>query len=90
MKILTRRLSLTVPTATIQNDLSAAGGEAMRSTGDGLDFDRRNSHRFPIHVETTLETATQEFHATTTDISAGGILFHTEGAIQVLLGGVHD
>jgi c-di-GMP-binding flagellar brake protein YcgR len=55
----------------------------MYSPVDGPDFERRNSCRFPIHLEVTLKTAMEEFHAITTDISAGGILFHTEVAIPV-------
>jgi PilZ domain-containing protein len=49
----------------------------------GHHFDLRNSPRFPLHLRVTLKTATNECHATTIDISAGGILFHTEAAIQV-------
>jgi len=63
--------------------LVAAGCGAIYSTGDGPNFERRNSRRFPIHLEVTLKTAMEEFHARTIDISAGGILFHTEGALQV-------
>jgi c-di-GMP-binding flagellar brake protein YcgR len=43
----------------------------------------RNSTRFPLRLQVTLKTATEEYRAKTIDISAGGILFHTEAAIQV-------
>jgi PilZ domain-containing protein len=49
----------------------------------GHHFDLRNSPRFPLHLQVTLKTATEEYHAKTIDISAGGISFHTEAAIQV-------
>ena len=63
--------------------LIAAEVGAMYSTGDGPHFERRNSRRFPIHLEVTGKTAMEEFQARTIDISAGGMLFHTEAAIQV-------
>lgn len=43
----------------------------------------RNSIRFPLHLQVTLSTPSGEYHATTTDISAGGILFHTGSALEV-------
>ena len=49
----------------------------------GHQFDFRNSIRFPLHLQVTLKTPTAEYHATTTDISAGGILFHTDTDIDV-------
>ena len=49
----------------------------------GHNFDFRNSIRFPLHLQVTLKTPTGEFHAKTTDISAGGICFHTDSAIEV-------
>jgi len=49
----------------------------------GQKFDLRNSLRFPLHLQVTLKTPTEEHHARTIDISAGGILFHTEGVIEV-------
>lgn len=49
----------------------------------GRQLDLRNSLRFPLHLPVTLKTPTQEYCAKTIDISAGGILFHTEAAIQV-------
>jgi len=52
----------------------------MRS---GHHIDLRNSLRFPLRLQVTLKVATEEYHAKTIDISAGGILFHTEAAIQV-------
>jgi len=47
------------------------------------DPDLRNSIRFPLHLQVTLKTPTAEYRAKTTDISAGGILFHTESEIEV-------
>jgi hypothetical protein len=49
----------------------------------GHHFDLRNSIRFPLHLQVTLKTPTNEYHAQTTDISAGGISFHTESDIPV-------
>jgi c-di-GMP-binding flagellar brake protein YcgR len=43
----------------------------------------RNSIRFPLHLQVTLKTPTAEYHAKTIDISAGGILFHSESEIAV-------
>jgi hypothetical protein len=58
----------------------------MYSVGNmssGHQFDLRNSLRFPLHLQVTLKTPTEEYHAKTIDISAGGILFHTEATIRV-------
>src|SRR5271167_2437901 len=55
----------------------------QRAMSSGHQSDLRNSFRFPLHLQVTLKTPTEEYHATTIDISAGGILFHTEGCIQV-------
>ena len=49
----------------------------------GHKFDLRNSLRFPLHLQVTLKTSTAEYCAKTTDVSAGGILFHTESVIEV-------
>jgi PilZ domain len=49
----------------------------------GHKFDLRNSLRFPLHLQVTLKTSTEEYYAKTRDVSAGGILFHTEGVIEV-------
>jgi PilZ domain-containing protein len=49
----------------------------------GHQTDLRNSLRFPLHLQVTLRTPTEEYHAKTIDISAGGILFHTDALIQV-------
>jgi hypothetical protein len=49
----------------------------------GHQSDLRNSLRFPLHLQVTLRTPTEEYHAKTIDISAGGILFHTDAVIQV-------
>jgi c-di-GMP-binding flagellar brake protein YcgR len=45
--------------------------------------DLRNAVRFPLHLQVTLKTATEEHRAETIDISAGGILFRTETAVEV-------
>ena len=45
--------------------------------------DLRNSIRFPLHLPVTLRTPTGEYQARTRDISAGGMLFHTEPEIEV-------
>jgi hypothetical protein len=58
----------------------------MYSVGNmssGHRSDLRNSLRFPLHLHVTLRTPTAEYHATTKDISAGGILFYTEASIAV-------
>ncbi|HUI83653.1 MAG TPA: PilZ domain-containing protein [Candidatus Binatia bacterium] len=49
----------------------------------GHQFDFRNSIRFPLHLQVTLKTPAGEHHARTTDISAGGILFHLDSEIEV-------
>jgi len=49
----------------------------------GRQLDLRNSFRFPLQLPVTLKTPTQEYRATTIDISAGGILFHTESCMEV-------
>src|ERR1035437_9824826 len=49
----------------------------------GHQSDLRNSFRFPLHLQVTLKTPTAEYHAKTIDISAGGILFHTESEVAV-------
>lgn len=45
--------------------------------------DLRNAVRFPLHLPVTLKTSTQEHHAETIDISAGGILFRCETEVAV-------
>ena len=45
--------------------------------------DLRNTVRFPLHLPVTLKTPTEERRAHTIDISAGGILFRTETAVEV-------
>ena len=45
--------------------------------------DLRNAIRFPLHLPVTLKTSTEEHHAETIDISAGGILFHSETDVAV-------
>lgn len=49
----------------------------------GHQFDFRNSIRFPLHLQVTLKTPQGEFHAKTTDISAGGISFYIDSQIEV-------
>jgi c-di-GMP-binding flagellar brake protein YcgR len=49
----------------------------------GHQSDLRNAIRFPLHLPVTLKTPTEEYHAKTIDISAGGMLFHTESSIEV-------
>lgn len=56
-------------------------GNLFMSTGHESEL--RNSIRFPLHLQVTLKTPTAEYHAKTIDISAGGILFHTESEIAV-------
>ena len=56
---------------------------AVGSMSSGRQPDLRNTLRFPLHLQVTLKTATEQYRATTIDISAGGILFHTEALIQV-------
>jgi len=53
------------------------------SMTSGHHFDLRNSLRFPLHLQVTLKTPTKEYHAKTTDVSAGGIFFHMDAAIEV-------
>jgi len=52
-------------------------------TSAGHPSDLRNSIRFPLHLQVTLKTSAGEFHAQTTDISSGGILFHLDSALEV-------
>jgi PilZ domain len=54
-----------------------------RTMSAGHQFDLRNSVRFPLHLQVTLKTPNGEYHAKTTDISAGGILFHMESPLEV-------
>jgi hypothetical protein len=49
----------------------------------GHQSELRNSIRFPLHLQVTLKTPTGEYHAKTTDISAGGILFQIDSEIEV-------
>lgn len=49
----------------------------------GHTFDLRNSIRFPLHLQVKLKTPAGEFHAKTTDISSGGVLFQIDSAIEV-------
>jgi c-di-GMP-binding flagellar brake protein YcgR len=56
---------------------------SVGSMSSGRQPDLRNTLRFPLHLQVTLKTPTEEYRATTIDISAGGILFHTEAVIQV-------
>jgi len=56
---------------------------ALGDMSSGHRSDLRNSLRFPLHLHVTLKTPTAECHATTKDISAGGMLFYTEALIDV-------
>ena len=49
----------------------------------GHESDLRNSLRFPLHLQVTLRTPSEEYRANTIDISAGGILFQTDANIEV-------
>lgn len=49
----------------------------------GSDFNLRNSIRFPLHLQVTLKTPAGEYHAKTTNISAGGVSFHLDSEIEV-------
>ena len=57
--------------------------DRWRSKDEGHKSDLRNSFRFPLHLPLTVKTPTEEHHAETIDISAGGVLFETEASIQV-------
>jgi c-di-GMP-binding flagellar brake protein YcgR len=46
-------------------------------------LDLRNSVRFPLHFPVTVTTLNEEYRAETIDISAGGVLFHTESSLAV-------
>jgi c-di-GMP-binding flagellar brake protein YcgR len=54
----------------------------LATMSSGRHFDLRNSVRFPLHLQVTLKTANGEYRATTSDISAGGILFQIESEIE--------
>ena len=56
---------------------------AVGNMSSGRQPELRNTLRFPLHLQVTLKTPTEEYRATTIDISAGGILFHTEAVIKV-------
>jgi len=53
----------------------------MLPAGHQSDF--RNSVRFPLHLHVTLRTPRGDYYAKTKDISAGGIRFHLDSAIEV-------
>jgi len=46
-------------------------------------LDLRNSVRFSLHFRVTVTTLNEEYRAETIDISAGGVLFHTEASLGV-------
>ena len=58
----------------------SVGNTVMTS---GHQSDMRNSFRFPLHLQVNLKTPNHECQATTVDISAGGLLFHTDACIEV-------
>lgn len=47
------------------------------------DPDLRNAVRFPLHLRVILKTSMAEHEAETIDISAGGVLFRTQTAVEV-------
>jgi len=55
----------------------------QRAMSSGHQSDQRNSFRFPLQLQVTLRTPTEEYHAKTIDISAGGALFLTDVCIPV-------
>lgn len=57
--------------------------DGMCAVSANFQPDLRNAIRFPLHLPVTLKTPTGECHAKTSDISAGGILFHAESDIEV-------
>jgi c-di-GMP-binding flagellar brake protein YcgR len=46
-------------------------------------LDLRNSVRFPLYFPVTVTTLNEEYRAETIDISAGGVLLHTEASLGV-------
>jgi len=55
----------------------------QRAMSSGHQSEQRNSLRFPLHLQVTLKTPTEEHRAQTVDISAGGALFLTDACIPV-------
>jgi hypothetical protein len=49
----------------------------------GRHSELRNSVRFPLRLHVSLKTPHGELHAETCDISAGGVLFHLNTALEV-------
>jgi hypothetical protein len=49
----------------------------------GNDPNLRNSIRFPLQLQVRLKTAGGEYHARTTNVSAGGVSFHLDSEIAV-------
>jgi hypothetical protein len=46
-------------------------------------LEMRSAVRFPIHLPVAIRSGSGTYQATTTDISAGGVLFHSESALAV-------
>lgn len=71
------------PSGTLVTSFEGPGSMLLLSDMPaGRQFDLRNSMRFPLHLQVTLKTADGEYRATTSDISAGGILFQIESEIE--------
>jgi PilZ domain len=74
---------LNVPLDRVQHPAPPAVRQAAKDRRAAVQKDLRNSLTFPVHLPLTLQTAVKEYHAKTIDISAGGILFHTDAPLQV-------
>ncbi len=48
-----------------------------------IKLDLRNSTRFPLRCPVAVTIANDEYHAETVDISAGGVLLHSENSMDV-------
>lgn len=46
-------------------------------------LEMRSAVRFPIQLPVSIRTESGTFHAITKDISAGGVLFHSEAPVAV-------
>jgi hypothetical protein len=46
-------------------------------------LEMRSAVRFPIHLPVAIRSESGTYQATTTDISAGGVLFHSESPLAV-------
>ena len=58
--------------------------EAKTPAAGSRPADLRSSVRFPLRLPITVRTAdAHEYFAETSDISAGGVLFHTKSTLEV-------